>query len=284
MSRSAALVVAAATVLASPCGAGAIEGPGTGVAAEHPGAIVGTPSAEERPALRVEPSTAAALGAGALALWGASAVEREADPVTRCRWCEPGRLDRWAREQLRWRSGGAGRASDRLFLSVPLGSAAAVGWLAARDGHLREAAEDVLLVAAAIAIADPLTTGVKHATGRLRPGAWAAGAPRVEGDLHSFFSGHTSRVFAAAAAASQVTRLRGRGGSRWIAALGLGAAAVTGWLRVAADQHWATDVLAGAAAGAAVGWAVPTFALRPPGTRGPVTTLAPAPGGIAILF
>ncbi len=139
-------------------------------------------------------------------------------------------------------------------------------------------------MAAALAIADPLTTGVKHATGRLRPEAWAAGGPRVEGDLHSFFSGHTSRVFTAAAAATQVTRLRGRPGWKWVAAAGFTAAAATGWLRIAADQHWATDVLAGAAVGTATGFGVPALALRPAQSHRRSVTLVPAPGGLAIQF
>ncbi|HET9554449.1 MAG TPA: hypothetical protein VFP50_15910 [Anaeromyxobacteraceae bacterium] len=40
-------------------------------------------------------------------------------------------------------------------------------------------------------------------------------------------------------------------------------AAATGWLRVAADRHWATDVLAGAAAGTTVGLVVPLLVLGP---------------------
>jgi membrane-associated phospholipid phosphatase len=90
-------------------------------------------------------------------------------------------------------------------------------------------------------------------------------------------------VFAAAAAATQVARLRGRRGWEWVAAAGFTAAAATGWLRVAADQHWATDVLAAAAVGTAVGWAIPTFSLRPVARAGGATVV-PAPGGFAIVF
>jgi membrane-associated phospholipid phosphatase len=90
-------------------------------------------------------------------------------------------------------------------------------------------------------------------------------------------------VFAAAAAATQVARLRGRPGWRWLAVLSFTAAAATGWLRVAADQHWATDVLAGATVATAVGWTVPALALKakpdPAAAR-----LVPAPGGLALLF
>jgi membrane-associated phospholipid phosphatase len=243
---------------------------------------------EPRPALHVDRDGVARLLAGGLLLWGANAVEQRADDPTRCRWCEPEGVDRLARRTLRWRdTDAAGDASDALFVAVPLGSAAAVAWLAARDGGgTREVVEDVLLVAAAIAVADPLTTAVKHGTARLRPQASDTGVPRVQGDLHAFWSGHTARVFTAAVAAAQVTRLRGRPGWRWVAGVGLAAAATTGYLRVAADQHWATDVLAAAAAGATIGWAVPTLALRAPGSagRGTGILLEPAPGGLALRF
>lgn len=243
---------------------------------------------DDRPSLHVDRSGAASILAGGLLLWGANALEQQADDPTRCRWCEPEGVDRLARRTLRWRdTDAAGNASDALFVAVPLGSAAAVAWLAARDGGgRREILEDVLLVAAAVAVADPLTTAVKHGTARLRPQASDAGAPRVQGDLHAFWSGHTARVFTAATAAAQVARLRGRPGWKWVAGVGLAAAATTGYLRVAADQHWATDVLAAAAAGATIGWAVPTFALRAPGSAGRRTpiSLAPAPGGLALRF
>ncbi len=239
----------------------------------------------EAPPLRISGSAAAAIVAGALTLWGASALEQSADDVRGCRWCEPGNLDLWARDALRWRDPrAAGHASDLLLLGVPIGSAATVAWLSAREGTPAEVLEDLSLIAAAMILADPLTTGVKHGTARLRPDAWAAGGPRVEGDLHSFFSGHASRTFAAAAAATQVARLRRRSGWKWLAAAGFTAASATAWLRVAADQHWATDVVAGAAVGAGIGWSVPSAALRPATSRPRSLTVVPAPGGLAIVF
>ncbi len=244
-----------------------------------------TEPAADPPGPRIGTAAATAIATGAFALWAASEIEQARDHVTGCRWCEPGRFDRWARDGLRWSAtGSAGKASDLLLLGVPLGSAAAIAWLDASDGAPpRAVVEDVFVIAAAIAVTDPLTTGVKHATARLRPEAWAAGGPRVNGDLHSFFSGHTSRVFAASAAAAQVARLRGRSGWKWVAAIGFGAAAATGWLRIAADQHWATDVLAGAAVGTAAGFGVATVGLRPE-ARPPRVTIVPAPGGLAVLF
>jgi membrane-associated phospholipid phosphatase len=244
-----------------------------------------TRPAPDRPRLRLGPTAAALVAGSVLAQWGASAIKQQTDDVARCRWCEPAGFDRWVRDRLRWGDGqAAGDASDVLLLAVPLGSAAAVAWLAARDAGPRDAIEDLFVIAAAIAMTDPLTTGVKYGSARLRPEAWAAGGPRGERDVHSFLSGHTSLVFAAAAAATQMARLRGRSGWKWVGAVAFAAASATGWLRVGADQHWATDVLAGAAAGTAIGWAVPPLVLRAAtrGSRG--ATLVPAPGGLGVIF
>lgn len=247
-------------------------------------ALVREPTA--RPRLELDRPWGAALAGTALAAWELSALEQREVDLHACRWCEPGRFDLAARGALRWRdTRAAGDASDALLLVVPLGSALAVAWLAARDGERNEIVDDVLAVALAVAINAPVTTAVKHGAGRLRPAPWAAGGAREEGDLHGFYSGHASRVSAAAFAAAQVARLRGRTGWRWLAAAALVASAGTAYLRVAADQHWTTDALAGAAAGAAVGLAVPPLLLRRTGAaRAPVASIAPAPGGLAIVF
>jgi hypothetical protein len=227
----------------------------------------------------------AAIVAGtAVALWGGAALLRATDEVTECRWCEPGRFDRWARDELRWSDPDAGAHASDVALSLAIaGSAATVAWQAWREAERREVIEDVFLVVASVAVTGGLTQVVQQATGRIRPYAWAAGGPTRERDLRAFFSGHTSQAFAAVAAATQVSRLRGRRGWPWVAAAGFTVAAATGWLRVAGDQHWATDVLAGAAAGTAVGWAVPAFSLRP-AARETGAMVLPAPGGIAIVF
>ncbi len=64
--------------------------------------------------------------------------------------------------------------------------------------------------------------------------------------------------------------------------MGLAASAATGYLRVAGDKHWATDVLAGAGWGSAVGVGVPLLHAR--GGDDSRVTVLPAPGGLAVLF
>jgi membrane-associated phospholipid phosphatase len=145
-------------------------------------------------------------------------------------------------------------------------------------------AEDLLVLAESASTAILLTQGTKYAVGRLRPDAWARGTIESPDDKVSFWSGHTSFAFSTAAAATQIARLRGRPGWRWLGLASFGAAALTGYLRVAADRHWLTDVVTGAAVGTTTGLVVPLLAYQPADGRRPAVTLVPAPGGLAVIF
>jgi membrane-associated phospholipid phosphatase len=78
-----------------------------------------------------------------------------------------------------------------------------------------------------------------------------------EEDDVSFWSGHTSLGFALAVSSGTVASTRGYALAPVIWAGGLALAAATGYLRIAADRHYATDVLTGAAIGSLVGYAWP---------------------------
>jgi membrane-associated phospholipid phosphatase len=117
----------------------------------------------------------------------------------------------------------------------------------------------------ALAIDVAATALLQKATGRPRPlaaacdprfhpGRCAAPAPAND----SFPSGHTSAAFTAASLLCvQHARLDIFGkADPLVCPFAVAAAAATGALRIVADRHWATDVLAGAALGTAVGTAV----------------------------
>ena len=81
----------------------------------------------------------------------------------------------------------------------------------------------------------------------------------------SFFSGHTTLAFTAAALTCvhhMQLPLYGGVADPIACAAGMVVAATTGVLRVVGDQHYATDVLAGAFVGLAVGFSVPLL-IRP---------------------
>lgn len=89
--------------------------------------------------------------------------------------------------------------------------------------------------------------------------------PLCEGDGHynSFFSGHTSLVFASAGAVCAIHEnipLYGGGTLDDAACVGtLVSATGTAIFRLVSDRHWATDVLLGAGVGFAAGYLMPTY-------------------------
>jgi membrane-associated phospholipid phosphatase len=220
-----------------------------------------------------------------LLLGGLTLLEAKRLAAPACRWCEPPPLDRWARRELRWNDvKTAGVLSNVLVVAVPTGAALALVLSARADGAgTREATEDLLAVTEAAAATMLLTQASKLAVARLRPDAWARGGTTTDGRM-SFWGGHAAFAFSVAAGATQVARLRGREGWRWLALASFAGAAATGLLRVSADRHWLTDVVVGAGVGTAVGLAVPLLVLRPAGERGTAVMLVPAPGGLALLF
>ena len=102
-------------------------------------------------------------------------------------------------------------------------------------------------------------------TGRLRPSFYDTGCP-PEGcpkgdDYRSFLSGHAMASFAGAGLICvhhEMIPLFGGGAPDTLAcAWGIAAATLTGTMRIVADEHWASDVMLGAAAGWAFGYYLP---------------------------
>jgi membrane-associated phospholipid phosphatase len=168
------------------------------------------------------------------------------------------------------RAGAATLSDGALFAT--LGGA---GLLLAGESHRDwgAAREDLTVLAQAVGTATLLTNWAKVLFHRPRPFRYiaaAAGTGNAAESGLSFPSGHTTGAFAAAFAYWSIQSRRGTAASRrpQIVAL-VSVAAITGVLRVVAREHFPTDVMAGAALGAAVGWAVPRLY--------PVQHPAPAP-------
>lgn len=97
-----------------------------------------------------------------------------------------------------------------------------------------------------------ITPSIKFIVGRERPGNGDAFKFDPFTTFSSSFpSGHTTQAFAVASviAASYDDR-------PWIGVAALTIASVVGYSRINANQHYASDVLAGAAIGTAVGWSI----------------------------
>jgi membrane-associated phospholipid phosphatase len=254
--------------------------------------LVPLASAAEGPdPIRHDTGRDAALTAVAVAAWGTSELAKPALAPRRCRLCEPGRLDAAARARAVSASPDrAARASDVLaFALVPAGVAAHQLLAARNAGDADAGLTDLLVVAEAASFSAVLNQLVKYTVGRERPFVhyrnFRDADRRPDPDDHlSFYSGHTTLAFAIATAAGTVSDLRGYDGAPWVFGAGLAAAASVGWLRMAADRHYLTDVLAGAVAGTAIGVAVPRLLHgreREPGGAG---ASAPLQLGLAVAF
>ncbi|MFO0746518.1 MAG: phosphatase PAP2 family protein [Myxococcota bacterium] len=133
------------------------------------------------------------------------------------------------------------------------------------DGWL----DDSAVYAETLAVMAGLTQLTKAAVDRAAPFVYD---PNVPDDVRrndrdgprSFFSGHTSMAFAAAAATTVTFWQRHpKSGWRWVV-LGVSAAVATsvGLFKIEAGYHWWSDVIAGAVAGTSVGILVPVLHFR----------------------
>lgn len=145
-----------------------------------------------------------------------------------------------------------------VFATIPAGMAI-VGLAVHRPALERGA----LRVASSLALAAAITTAGKVSLGRLRPSSERDADDFKPFSGHdSFPSGHTTMAFALATSlANEIRR-------PWATAGLLALAAGTGWSRVYENQHWLSDVAAGAMVGITAAQLVDgewrMFHVRPP--------------------
>jgi hypothetical protein len=178
-----------------------------------------------------------------------------------CSPCDPNAL--WSLDRS---SIGPVRSLPDDISYVTVGAEALMGFLFlahSRQGQGSAAFwEDVTVGAQSVSVAAATTEWLKVLFHRPRPPLYlptASGTPSADNG-RGFPSSHGTIAFAAAAAYASMLHRRGMLGQHKLeVGLLVGAAAVTGVLRVAAHKHFPTDALAGAVVGFAVGWAVPAL-------------------------
>ena len=250
-------------------------------------AAIGSTAHAEETDLRYDWRVDGAVTAAAFAFWGGTQLFESRLAATNCRWCNPGSVDASVQSALRWNDSSAANLASNLgaYVLVPLTTLGLLSLDAQREGRLAELPGDGLVIAEAVALNGALTQIVKFAVGRERPFVNALPADqkpltaRPADNNVSFYSSHTSFAFSLAVSTGTVASMRH---SRWAPAIwaaGLVSAAAVGYLRIAADQHYLTDVLVGAAAGSAIGFAVPYGFHREPGAL----AVSPVPGGGAMM-
>jgi len=216
------------------------------------------------------------IALGGFALWTTLELLKPVLAVP-CRWCDRDAagndtlndFDTAVRNALRWSDT---KTADTLSTIFSFGLAPAAGiavgaGIAAHDRRLSEFPADLLVVAESAAIAINVNQITKYAVARERPDVHARtpaerAKNRSDDDNLSFFSGHATLAFALSTSAGTIASMRHyrMAPAMWITGMAL--ATCGAYLRIAADRHYATDVLTGMAVGAGVGFSVPYFAHR----------------------
>ena len=169
-------------------------------------------------------------------------------PNTNPKFTSPNDFDSFVREKIHWgnsKNKFAAEISDILLYGV------FVGGIPFSTLYLKN--HELLLINLEILSINGLITNiVKNAFQRQRPYSFYS-KKNDEDSNKSFFSGHTSTAFAIGTSTAKMLTKYSNINKRaiWISALGL--ASATGYLRMAADKHYFSDVLAGAVVGSFIG-------------------------------
>jgi len=209
------------------------------------------------------------------------------EPKTTCSWCSPPGFDTSIRDGLvSSHPKTPATVSHVLALgAIPLGSAVALVGSAAAQERTSAGWQDLWITANAFILTTGITDGTKKLVSRQRPafyygrqGDTEASTVPVEENL-SFFSGDTAWAFSVASSATTLAYLRGYAAAPWILAGGGTLAVAAGVLRISADMHWATDVLAGAVIGTTIGAGLPLLLhSRKPTELAPAVSVVPMIG------
>ncbi len=237
----------------------------------------GTPTFADipRPTLVWEWQTFQPWEYGATGAFAALSVLPLIVPIDEGRWTAKNELDSSVRDALRPETRlGRRRAGDASDVLVAVGinhllfDTMVVAWNVHGRGSV--AWQMLLIDVETMAFARALTSIVKTAVGRERPyvedcatDPELANLDECQGSdrFRSFFSGHTSTAFATAGLTcihhANLPLYGGGIGDGLACAGSLATASAVGVLRIMADDHNATDVLAGALVGAASGIGLP---------------------------
>jgi membrane-associated phospholipid phosphatase len=164
----------------------------------------------------------------------------------------------------------AAAASDVLLLSLMSWSVVidSVGVAGLANDDWDSALQTSTIAVQSQALNALATTALKYVIGRRRPGFGRCyDAPDSHADCAkrpnvSFPSGHTSSAFTGAGLMCAMRRsvvYFGRTADRVTCFTAMAMATATGLLRVASNNHYLSDILAGAALGFTMGWVLPTL-------------------------
>lgn len=179
---------------------------------------------------------------------------------SRCRWCEPPGFDRSVRDAVVWNDTGRAATLSTLDAYV-LAPIVGFGFLVASDydAGLGRLLDDTIPVAEAIAISQSFTQLLKFTARRQRPFVHFADPGRTPStdDNTSFTSGHSALGFSITAGAGIICHWRHYWTEPYVWGAGIALSVSTEYLRMGADKHYLSDVVAGGGIGLAAGLLVP---------------------------
>jgi membrane-associated phospholipid phosphatase len=209
--------------------------------------------------LRTSPGLELTLTVVGGGLWITSeAIFKDTLAPLRCRWCTCPGFDAGVRAALHWEQPATANLISNVsgFVLTPAAAFGLTALAAGADHRVGEWGDDALVILEAGVLAADLNQITKFLVGRERPRVHY-GKPVGNDDYVSFYSGHTSFTFALAVSSGTIASLRGYKLAPVVWAGGLSLAATTGYLRIAADQHYFADVMTGAIIGSAIGFVMP---------------------------
>lgn len=171
------------------------------------------------------------------------------------------------------------RVGNTLGTASTLVPSMAATYVVARIARNNRLGNDVVEVAAGYVASDFIGSVLKPVVGRARP--HVTGDPGSfrpftnSGDWHSFPSGHMLHVASIAGGIAEEAH------RPWVSALGYAAVSIVGWQRIYADQHWASDVVAGGLIGVVTSKTTVHW-LRRRGDRGAHVGVLPGPEGCTV--
>ena len=181
-----------------------------------------------------------------------------------CRWCTPPAFDSGTRKLLVWDN--TARANTLSSISAyALEPLVGLGLLLAsdHDAGLTRFVDDTLPVLEGLVVAQSVVQFLKLAVARQRPFAhFGEGVGYTPEENLSFPSGHSAFAFAITGGAGLICHWRHYWTEPYVWVAGVTLGLTTEYLRVAADRHYASDVLVGGGLGLAAGLLVPRLYRR----------------------
>jgi len=194
----------------------------------------------------------AATGIGALGL-GVSEIYKEKLIPDEARWKNPPEIDSGIRSGLLWSNPNAAHTLSNIMVLGVIIPAGILTPLASNHDYGRS----LLTISEAALATGVITQIVKFSVARERPYSYYnAQSSRGSYDRVSFFSGHTSYAFSISLSTAMLLAESYPQHKILIYGLALSVASFTGYLRIAADHHYFTDVLVGAIVGSAISYGV----------------------------